>query len=100
HTRCYRDWSSDVCSSDLALAYAVDKVTPGIRVFGGIALDAPVGGLNPHAMEVTCRIGGKVAWMPKLSSENDHRKFGLPTPGLSRSEERRVGKEGRPRQGG
>jgi len=66
-----------------ALAYAVDKVTPGIRVFGGIALDAPVGGLNPHAMEVTCRIGGKVVWMPTLSSENDHRKFGLPTPGLS-----------------
>jgi len=66
-----------------ALAYAVDKVTPGIRVFGGIALDTPVGGLNPHAMEVMCRIGGKVVWMPTLSSENDHRKFGLPTPGLS-----------------
>lgn len=66
-----------------ALAYAVDKVTPGIRVFGGIALDPPVGGINPHAMEVMCRIGGKVVWMPTLSSENDHRKFGLPTPGLS-----------------
>jgi hypothetical protein len=66
-----------------ALAYAVDKVTPGIRVFGGIALDAPVGGINPHAMEVMCRIGGKVVWMPTLSSENDHRKFGLATPGLS-----------------
>lgn len=66
-----------------ALAYAVDKVTPGVRVFGGIALDPPVGGINPHAMEVMCRIGGKVVWMPTLSSENDHRKFGLPTPGLS-----------------
>ena len=66
-----------------ALAYAVDKVTPGIRVLGGIALDTPVGGVNPHAMEVMCRIGGKVVWMPTLSSENDHRKFGLPTPGLS-----------------
>ena len=61
-----------------ALAYAVDKVTPGVRVFGGIALDPPVGGINPHAMEVMCRIGGKVVWMPTLSSENDHRKFGLP----------------------
>ena len=58
-----------------ALAYAIDKVTPGIRVFGGIALDAPVGGINPHAVEVMCRIGGKVVWMPTLSSENDHRKF-------------------------
>src|SRR5207245_4141767 len=23
HTRCYRDWSSDVCSSDLAVAHAL-----------------------------------------------------------------------------
>jgi hypothetical protein len=66
-----------------ALAYAVDKVTPGIRVFGGIALDEPVGGINPHAVEVMCRIGGKVVWMPTLSSENDHRKYALPAPGLS-----------------
>lgn len=66
-----------------ALAYAVEKATPGIRVFGGIALDPPVGGINPHAVEVMCRIGGKVVWMPTLSSENDHRKYGLPTPGLS-----------------
>src|SRR5207245_4326272 len=27
HTRCYRDWSSDVCSSDLVVA-----VAPGVRV--------------------------------------------------------------------
>src|SRR5207245_8184263 len=26
HTRCYRDWSSDVCSSDL------DRVQPGMRL--------------------------------------------------------------------
>src|SRR5207245_6066229 len=25
HTRCYRDWSSDVCSSDLASGYALDR---------------------------------------------------------------------------
>jgi hypothetical protein len=66
-----------------ALAYAVEKVTPGIRVLGGIALDPPVGGINPLAVEVMCRTGGKVVWMPTLSSENDHRKFGLPGPGLS-----------------
>jgi len=66
-----------------ALAYAVEKATPGIRVFGGIALDPPVGGINPHAVEVMCRTGGKVVWMPTLSSENDHRKYELPGPGLS-----------------
>src|SRR5207245_5262457 len=25
HTRCYRDWSSDVCSSDLAAAHGPDR---------------------------------------------------------------------------
>jgi hypothetical protein len=66
-----------------ALAYAVERATPGVRVFGGVALDFPVGGINPHAVDVMCRTGGKVVWMPTLSSENDHRKYGLPAPGLS-----------------
>src|SRR6266852_6417490 len=28
HTRCYRDWSSDVCSSDLALSVPPDETAP------------------------------------------------------------------------
>src|SRR5207245_4569940 len=28
HTRCYRDWSSDVCSSDLSRGYAKHKLPP------------------------------------------------------------------------
>src|SRR6266542_3051605 len=28
HTRCYRDWSSDVCSSDL---YVVEAELPGVK---------------------------------------------------------------------
>src|SRR3989337_4539366 len=38
HTRCYRDWSSDVCSSDLPL-----RAEPGDRrlAVGGAALEAP-----------------------------------------------------------
>src|SRR5207245_8479669 len=36
HTRCYRDWSSDVCSSDLV---AIDSVEDLERLFHGIPLD-------------------------------------------------------------
>lgn len=66
-----------------ALAYAVSRAVPGIELIGGIALDPPVGGLNPSAVEVSCRTGGKVVWMPTTSSENDQRKFNLVAPGLS-----------------
>src|SRR5690554_1490589 len=36
HTRCGRDWSSDVCSSDLIID------TPGVKAFGVVDLDKKV----------------------------------------------------------
>jgi len=65
------------------LATIVEKMVPGIRVFGGLTLDQQVGGLNPAAVEVSARLGAKILWMPTLSSANDHIKFGRPTPGIS-----------------
>jgi hypothetical protein len=40
-------------------------------VFGGIALNLTVGGLNHHAVEAALKIGAKVVWMPTLHA----RKF-------------------------
>lgn len=40
-------------------------------VFGGIALNLSVGGLNTHAVEVSLKLGAKTVWMPTLHS----RKF-------------------------
>lgn len=39
-----------------------------IDVFGGIALNRTVGGLNPYAVELALRMGGRVVWFPTLSS--------------------------------
>jgi hypothetical protein len=39
-----------------------------VRVFGGIALNGLVGGLNPRAVEMCLRMGGKVVWFPTISS--------------------------------
>lgn len=44
------------------------KVT-GFPVFGGIALNLPVGGLNPQAVDTALRMGAKQVWMPTLHSE-------------------------------
>src|SRR5207245_7728664 len=69
HTRCYRDWSSDVCSSDLLL---IDR-------------DA-----NDTAAEYARARIREVVDDPELAERLSPRNH-------PRSEERRVGKEGRSR---
>ena len=44
-------------------------LVPGIRVFGGLVLNFPVGGLNPFAVDSYVRLGAKEVWMPSLSAE-------------------------------
>lgn len=39
-------------------------------VFGGIALNLPVGGLNLEAVEVALRMGAKEVWMPTIHSSH------------------------------
>lgn len=36
----------------------------GVRVFGGLALNATVGGLNPRAVEVALELGAREIWLP------------------------------------
>src|SRR5690606_39737115 len=78
HTRFSRDWSSDVCSSDL----------PALR--GG-------------RVAVECKdYGGKLQaaqWLREAETErgNDDAVAGLVVASVGRSEERRVGKECRSR---
>ena len=40
----------------------------GVKVFGGIALNGPVGGLNPKAVDLALKMGGKVVWFPTIGS--------------------------------
>lgn len=59
----------------------------GIGVYGGIALNDTVGGLNPYAVELALRLGGKVVWFPTISSpahiafHRDH-ESGFPQAGI------------------
>lgn len=69
-----------------SLAYVVRKEVPGIEVFGGIALDRQVGGINPAAVEYMAHVRGgwgKIVWMPTLTSENAVRAFKLKEPFVS-----------------
>lgn len=58
-----------------------------VKVYGGVALNRTVGGLNPYAVELALRMGGKVVWFPTISSHahidfHAHHHSGFPTSGV------------------
>ena len=42
----------------------------GFPVVGGVALNYPVGGLNPHAVQESARQGGRIVWLPTLAARH------------------------------
>ncbi|MEV0385716.1 DUF6282 family protein [Nonomuraea sp. NPDC050643] len=55
-----------------------------VTVRGGVALNRTVGGLNPYAVELALRMGGRVVWFPTLASSahiehHAHHDTGFPT---------------------
>jgi len=70
------------------LAWALDQLVDGIRVFGGLCCDREIGGVNPAAVESALRTGAKVVWLPTLSSVQDQingvaAQLGIPGPGIA-----------------
>jgi hypothetical protein len=57
--------------------YAAEKFVPEIRVFGGIILDNPVGGLNPEAVEKAIKLNAKFIWMPVFDAHNTRKRTEL-----------------------
>ena len=55
-------------TSTVASAEAATQVVDGIKVFGGISLNEPSGELNPRAVMVAARSGGKMVWLPTVDS--------------------------------
>jgi hypothetical protein len=60
----------------VARAYYVNQIVPNIKLFGGIALNRYVGGLNPSAVDATLAAGGKEVWMPGIDSAAHAAIFG------------------------
>jgi hypothetical protein len=58
-------------SSTAERAQVVAAAVPGVTVLGTITLNRAVGGLNPLAVEVAAREGGRVVWFPTVSSVNE-----------------------------
>src|SRR5205814_4571891 len=91
HTRCLSDWSSDVCSSDLAGVI--------VRHHGGVGL-TPLGERRDCGRVATGRVYETRVRYAQTQWEFRLVEVELDQPTRERSEERRVGKEGRGRGGG
>ena len=39
------------------------------KLYGGIALNGPVGGINPKAVDLALKMGGRIVWFPTIGSE-------------------------------
>lgn len=65
------------------LAYIVNQIIKDIAVFGSIALDHDVGGLNTHAVITSTRLGAKIIWMPTLTAASDMLKKGITEGGIT-----------------
>ena len=55
--------------SSVERALLINKMVPGVRVFGGVTLNFTIGGLNPFAVDAYVRLGAKEVWMPSLSAQ-------------------------------
>ena len=51
----------------LALEHA-GATDGGSKVFGGVALNGQVGGINPSAVELCLKMGGRIVWFPTIAS--------------------------------
>src|SRR5205814_5184655 len=94
HTRCLSDWSSDVCSSDLATDVERVTLSRDAVLWAWTAVTAaPPGyeGAVPYGFGVVELVREHLRVVTRLREAD---------PAQLRSEERRVGKEGRSVRGG
>src|SRR2546422_8189954 len=93
HTRCSRDWNSDVCSSDLV---ADDEHGDAVQTRNELARPRGLNRRQDHAGCVASR-GREAAKGRVATIRNNMRNSESPKLYSNRSEERRVGKECRSR---
>ena len=67
--------SHQTLTSDRAII--AEDIVGGIQVFGGLALNDAVGGLNPFAVENAIKMGAKEIWLPTRSAAQARKVDGL-----------------------
>ncbi|MBK5291098.1 MAG: hypothetical protein JJE04_05290 [Acidobacteriia bacterium] len=76
--------------STASMAFLARRAAPGLEVFGGIALNLTVGGVNAAAVERMTRVDGglgRIVWMPTFDAENQVRVLQQTRPSVAVSRE-------------
>lgn len=50
----------------------IREMFPGCNALGSVTLNAAMGGINPHAVEMAGRLGAKIVWFPTVDAKNEH----------------------------
>jgi hypothetical protein len=58
--------------------WAAEHNKKKLDVFGGVVLNYSVGGLNPEAVNVSSKVGGKFVWLPNVDASFHHKVMGMP----------------------
>lgn len=68
-------------------AAEANAAVPGIKVFGGLVMNWPSGGVNPAAVEAIANFRGggaekigRVVWLPSINARNHHQRFKIAAP--------------------
>lgn len=64
-------------------AAVLREANPGLEVFGGLALNESVGGLNPAAVEAALKMGAAEIWMPTLDAAHERAFRGQTGSGIT-----------------
>lgn len=61
----------------MAHAQMLEKAYPDrkVRLFSGVALNNPSGGINRYAVDHNIKLGGKIVWMPTFAAKNHLDKY-------------------------
>ena len=54
------------------LAFALQEMIPGLKIFGGVCTDNTTGGLNLDAVYASLVLGAKIVWLPTIHSHQDY----------------------------
>lgn len=63
--------------SSVEAAYTANRLNDSIRIYGGITLNYPAGGINPHAVDTALTLGAKIVWLPTIHAANHESAFGV-----------------------
>jgi hypothetical protein len=70
-------------TSTVGQAHLLNQMFPALRIFGGLALNESIGGLNSQAVDAALKMGAAKIWMPTYSSAYEYKFHRINNRGIT-----------------